>query len=129
MNAGRNSFNVLALLLVVLLATVTASAGAQGTYPQQRPGYPPVVCPSGTSPCNGPFGSRCYAPARGQQCTQGLVCSIGSQACVGPYGVSCYAAGQGQSCMQGLVCAIGQQLCAAGGYARCYSPARGETCG
>lgn len=118
----------LAPLALLVAAVAALPAGAQQTG-RQRPGYPPVVCPSGTLPCSGAFGQGCYAPAQGQQCARGLVCSAGTQACVGPYGRSCYAGSMGQSCMQGLVCGSGQQICAGGGYARCYSPSLGERCG
>ena len=116
------------LFVLLVIAATSVPAGAQWTT-RPRPGNPPVVCSTGTVPCNGPFGQTCYAPARGERCTQGLVCNLGTQPCVGPYGGGCYAPAQGQACNQGLVCGIGQQVCARGGYAQCYSPARGETCG
>lgn len=117
----------LALALLLGLAAAPLAADAQGSI-RLRPG-PPVVCAQGTSPCSGPFGQRCYAPARGEVCSQGLVCGMGTAPCVGRFGGRCYAASLGQMCTQGLVCGVGQQVCARGGYARCYSPALGESCG
>ncbi|HSI56800.1 MAG TPA: hypothetical protein VLA16_04540 [Ideonella sp.] len=90
---------------------------------------PATICAVGHQPCTGPLGSNCYAPARGESCSQGQVCGIGQIACVGRYGRSCFQPSRAESCTQGLVCAIGQSVCQRGDAAICYSPARGETCG
>jgi hypothetical protein len=112
---------ILALSCLALLALVAAPVSAA-----RERGV--AACPIGQQLCNGPLGSRCYAPSRGEACAVGLVCGMGQQACAGPLGQSCYAPSRGEYCTQGLVCGLGQQACVGGGQARCYSPSRGESC-
>lgn len=109
----------------VVLAWLLLGFGVAGAA---APPPSPTVCGRGEAACQGPFGSTCYLPSRGETCTAGLVCGSALSACLGRFGQACFRPSAGETCNQGLVCARAQLLCARGGSAVCYTPSRGETC-
>lgn len=72
--------------------------------PARGPLAPSIVCPFGWAACIGQCGQRCYDPASGSVCSNGMVCPFGWAVC----GCTCYDPSAGATCYQGTV--IGPML-------------------
>jgi hypothetical protein len=78
------------------------------------------VCPFGTEPCQGRYGTGCYNPAYAA-CHNGLVCASAFAPCLGRFGAGCYNPASA-ACYDGLVCPTPLQPCIGRHGAQCYDP-------